>query len=93
MAKPFEPFLVSIWNPQDALSIGPLICQRNGIVLVEDAQDLDSIANILGFLQDHSNNIIELVFFGDSTQFSDTKKALLLTELRHVRDQGASHDE
>lgn len=90
MQKPFEAFIVSIWNPADALSIGPLICQRNGIVLVEDAQDLDSIANVLTFLEENSENVFELVFFGDSSQFSDMKKALLLTELRKIKDAGVA---
>lgn len=93
--KSFEAFLISIWNPEDALSVGPLLCKRNGIVLVEDAQDLDSIANVLDFIVEHPTNLIELVFFGDETQFSDVKKALLLTELRRVRnkyDKGAVHE-
>lgn len=92
LEKPFEAFMVSIWNPEDALSIGPLLCKRNGIVLVEDAQDLDSIANVLDFIVAHSNNLAELVFFGDETQFSDVKKALLLTELRRVRDEYAAEN-
>ena len=89
--KPFETFLVSAWNPADALTVGPLILQRNGIVMIEDAQNLDSIANVLDFISAHAQNILELVFFGDKTQFSDTKKALLLTELSRARKQEGSH--
>lgn len=78
----FEAFFVSIWNPSDALAMGPLTKQRNATVLVEDAQNLDSITNNFSYIEAKKDTLSKVVFFGDSTQFSDLDKMLLLKDLQ-----------
>ena len=85
--REFEAFIVSIWNPSDALAMGPLTKQRNATVLVEDAQNLDSITNNFDYTEAKKNTLSKVVFFGDHTQFGDLDKMLLLKNLqRSLRD-------
>lgn len=82
--RDFEAFFVSIWNPSDALTMGPLTQQRNATVLVEDAQNLDSITNNFNYIEAKKNTLSKVVFFGDHTQFSELDKLLLLKDLQRA---------
>lgn len=84
-AKRFEAFIVPIWNPADALTMGTLIKKRNAIVLVEDAQNLDSITNNFDYIEAKKSTLSKVVFFGDHTQFSDQDKTLLAKVLDRSR--------
>lgn len=79
--SPFEAFLVPIWNPADILAAGSLTKERSCITLVEDTQNLDSVARNLDVIISKKTTLSKLVFFGDHTQFSELDKDLMIKAL------------
>ena len=81
----FEAFFVPIWDPFDALAMGPLTKKRNAIVRVEDTQNLDSVMGNFSFIEAYSNVLSKMVFFGDASQFNELDKSLLLKVLEKAK--------
>ncbi len=66
--------VVSIWHPEDALAVGPFAAKNGSLVLLEDPQNLDSVAHAIGYI---GRNKRRLHFVGDKTRFNDLDKELL----------------
>lgn len=68
---------VSVWQPNDALSIASYASSINSRIILEDSRDLDSIANALDTLASRRDEIDALVFLGGEVCFSHYDKELL----------------
>ncbi len=66
--------VVSIWNPQDALAIASYAAKNNACIMLEDPQNLDSVAHGIRYLKRFTGKI---GFVGDKSRFNDLDKALL----------------
>lgn len=67
--------VVSIWHPEDALAVGPFAAKNGSLVLLEDPQNLDSVAHGITYV---GGNKKKLRFVGDRLRFSDLDKELLV---------------
>lgn len=67
--------VVSIWHPEDALAVGPFAAKNGSLVLLEDPQNLDSVAHGIAYI---GGNKKQLRFVGDRSRFNDLDKELLV---------------
>lgn len=67
--------VVSIWHPEDALAVGPFAAKSGSLILLEDPQNLDSVAHAITYI---GKNKKHLRFVGDRTRFNDLDKELLV---------------
>lgn len=67
--------VVSIWHPEDALVVGPFAAKNGSLVMLEDPQDLDSVAHGITYV---GGNKKQLRFVGDRSRFNDLDKELLV---------------
>lgn len=67
--------VVSIWHPEDALAVGPFAAKSSSLILLEDPQNLDSVAHAIAYT---GKNKKQLRFVGDRTRFNDLDKELLV---------------
>lgn len=67
--------VVSIWHPEDALAVGPFAAKGGSLVLLEDPQNLDSVAHGITYV---GGNKKQLRFVGDRSRFNDLDKELLV---------------
>ena len=67
--------VVSIWHPEDALVVGPFAAKNGSLVMLEDPQDLDSVAHGITYV---GSNKMQLRFVGDRSRFNDLDKELLV---------------
>lgn len=67
--------VVSIWHPEDALVVGPFAAKNGSLVMLEDPQDLDSVAHGITYV---GGNKKQLRFVGDRSRFNDLDKGLLV---------------
>ena len=67
--------VVSIWHPEDALVVGPFAAKNASLVMLEDPQDLDSVAHGITYV---GGNKKQLRFVGDRSRFNDLDKELLV---------------
>ena len=67
--------VVSIWHPEDALAVGPFAAKNGSLVLLEDPQNLDSVAHGITYV---GGNKKKLRFVGDRSRFNDLDKELLV---------------
>lgn len=67
--------VVSIWHPEDALAVGPFAAKSSSLILLEDPQNLDSVAHAIAYI---GKNEKQLRFVGDRTRFNDLDKELLV---------------
>ena len=66
--------VVSIWNPQDALAIASYAAKNNACIMLEDPQNLDSVAHGIRYLKRFTGQI---GCVGDKERFNDLDTALL----------------
>lgn len=67
--------VVFIWHPEDALAVGPFAAKGGSLILLEDPQNLDSVAHGITYV---SGNKKQLRFVGDRSRFNDLDKELLV---------------
>ena len=67
--------VVSIWHPEDALAVGPFAAKSSSLILLEDPQNLDSVAHAIAYI---GKNKKHLRVVGDRTRFNDLDKELLV---------------
>ena len=72
---------VSVWQPSDALTIGPYASTTSSEILLIDPQDLDCLSSAIEELESTNNSIENLIFIGGSSCFNDNDKELLLKAL------------
>lgn len=67
----------SVWNPSDSFSAGALAVKTQSAFLLEDPQNLDSVAHAIEYIGKQRGAIKSLTFIGDQTQFGELDKELL----------------
>lgn len=71
--------VVSIWYPQDAVAVAAYASKNRGLIVLEDPQNLDSVAHGINYLKKQSG---KLEFIGDKSRFNDLDKSLLAKALK-----------
>lgn len=67
----------SIWNPFDALAVGQYAASTDSLIILEDPQNLDSVATALDYIKSKNGAVKRITFLGDHTRFTKTDKDLL----------------
>ncbi|MDO4443849.1 MAG: ATP-binding cassette domain-containing protein [Slackia sp.] len=65
------------WQPAYSYTIGPYADKTGSLVVLDDPQNLDSVAGVLDLLESRRGEIEQIVFVGSRTQFSPLDKTLL----------------
>lgn len=65
------------WYPAYSYTVGPYANKTNSLVVLDDPQNLDSVAGILDLFESRRGEIEQIAFIGSRTQFSPLDKALL----------------
>lgn len=69
--------VTSFWHPSDAYAVGMYAAANKALVLLEDPDNLDSVAHSLEFIEKENGRIEKFIFMGDKIRFSDLDKQLL----------------
>ena len=67
----------SVWNPCDAFSGGAYAGKTHSSFLLEDPQDLDSVAHALDYIEKKKGAVKHLTFLGDGSRFNKLDKEIL----------------
>lgn len=67
--------VAAIWHPEDALTLGCYASKFDSLILLEDPQDLDSVANAIGYLA--GSSVKRLTFSGCRGRFNKLDRRLL----------------
>ena len=67
----------SVWNPSDSFSAGALAIKTRSAFLLEDPQNLDSVAHAIQYIRKMHGAVKRLTFIGDRMQFGELDKELL----------------
>ncbi len=86
---PKDVILISVWQPADALTIGPFASETTSRIMLVDPQDLDCLSLIVDELESESSNTEKLTFIGGNNCFSDNDKELLLKALTKTKKTDA----
>ena len=78
-AKAERLLVVSIWYPQDAVAVAAYASKNRGLIVLEDPQNLDSVAHGINYLKKQRG---KLEFIGDKSRFNDLDKSLLAKALK-----------
>ena len=78
-AKAKRLLAVSIWYPQDAVAVAAYASKNRGLIVLEDPQNLDSVAHGINYLKKQRG---KLEFIGDKSRFNDLDKSLLAKALK-----------
>lgn len=71
----------SIWNPSDAYVSCVYASKHGCLILLEDPQNLDSVAHAIRYIKTNRDFIDSLLFIGDRTRFSQLDKNILAKSL------------
>ena len=71
----------SVWSPFDAFAAAAYAGKTNSAFLLEDTQDLDSVAHALAYITDQRGDVKHLTFLGDSLCFGSLDKQMLCKAL------------
>ena len=95
-AGSIENLLVtSFWHPSDAYAAGMYAAHNNALILLEDPDNLDSVAHSINFIEQQNGRICKFTFVGDKIRFSDLDKALLAKTAAKTKNEmnlGADND-
>ena len=69
--------VTSFWNPSDAYCVGMFAAKNKALLLLEDPDNLDSVAHSINFIERQRGRIRKLTFIGDKIRFNDLDKSLL----------------
>ena len=69
--------VTSFWNPSDAYCVGMFAAKNKALLLLEDPDNLDSVAHSINFIERQHGRIRKLTFIGDKIRFNDLDKSLL----------------
>lgn len=79
----------SVWNPFDAFAAAAYAGKTNSAFLLEDTQDLDSVAHALSYVADQHGAVRHLTFLGDSLRFGPLDKQMLCKAVVLAAEEGA----
>ena len=69
--------VISVWNPFDAFAAAAYAGKTNSAFLLEDTQNLDSVAHALSYIAAQKGTIRHLTFLGDTLRFGKLDKEML----------------
>ncbi len=69
--------VTSVWNPFDAFAAAAYAGKTNSAFLLEDTQDLDSVAHALSYIAAQNGAVRHLTFLGDTLRFGKLDKEIL----------------
>lgn len=69
--------VTSVWNPFDAFAAAAYAGKTNSAFLLEDTQNLDSVAHALSYIAAQKGTIRHLTFLGDTLRFGKLDKEML----------------
>lgn len=72
-----KPIIVSAFSRSHAFTIAPYASKEHSVLLMEDPQNLDSVMNVLDFIDKNKEKIEGLVFLGDPQVFNKADRILL----------------
>lgn len=78
----------SVWNPFDAFAAAAYAGKTNSAFLLEDTQDLDSVAHALSYIADQRGGVKHLTFLGDSLRFGSLDKQMLCKAVMLANKEG-----
>ena len=69
--------VTSVWNPYDALAAAAYAAKTHSAFLLEDPQNLDSVAHAISYIQKKGGAVKHLTFLGDMMRFNELDKEIL----------------
>ena len=69
--------VTSVWNPFDAFAAAAYAGKSHSAFLLEDTQDLDSVAHALDYVEKKHGAVKHLTFLGDDIRFGKLDKRIL----------------
>ncbi len=69
--------VTSVWNPFDAFAAAAYAGKTNSAFLLEDTQDLDSVAHALSYIAAQNGAVRHLTFLADTLRFGKLDKEIL----------------
>lgn len=69
--------VTSVWNPFDAFAAAAFAGKTDSAFLLEDTQNLDSVAHALSYIVAQGGAVRHLTFLGDSIRFGKLDKQML----------------
>ncbi len=77
-AEPVRSFIAApSWQPAYSYTIGPYAARTGSLVVLDDPQDLDSVAHAIDLFESRRGQVDRIVFVGSRTQFSPLDKTML----------------
>lgn len=77
--------VASIWNPSDAFAAAPYAAKAHSLIMLEDPQDLDSVAHAIEYIEGNQGKIKRVTFIGTRSRFNPMDKALLAKTVTRMR--------
>lgn len=75
--KSAEVIISSFWKPEKAFTLGIYGGANHAAILLDDPGNLDSVAQVLGYIKENAADIDHLLFVGDGEHFNEGDKTLL----------------
>ena len=72
-----ELLIAAAWNAPDAFAAPVYAAKNNCLILLEDPQNLDSVACAIAYIEGKKGSIKKVTFIGDRIRFNDMDKMLL----------------
>ena len=77
--------VASVWDPFDALLVGPYAAHNSLVCILEDPQDLDSVNSTFTLFEVLNGKISKLVFLGNAMIYTNLDKQLLAKAVVHAK--------
>lgn len=77
IGSPKDLVVVSFWHPSDAYVAGVFAAKIEALILLEDPDNLDSVAHSIDYIERQEGCVEHLIFVGDRMRFADLDKMLL----------------
>lgn len=76
----------------DSLAVGQYAARTRSLVLLEDPQNLDSVAHAIEYVEKKHGDVKQITFIGSRTRFGSTDKTLLARAVSRFKANSASLD-
>ena len=77
--------VASVWDPFDALLVGPYAAHNSLVCILEDPQDLDSVNSTFTLFEVLNGKISKLAFLGNAMIYTNLDKQLLAKAVVHAK--------
>lgn len=72
-----ELLISSAWNAPDAFGIAPYAAKDGCLIMLEDPNDLDSVASCIDYIMGKEGRVRKVTFVGDHNRFTEMDRKLL----------------